>query len=119
MSLAALGVSAVDNSYLSVAEANGIAATMLGTLKWLDPATTTAQKENALIQATQQLDTLGWVGSRAATGQSLAWPRKDAKCGEKDYTSTVIPREVELATFDLAEALLGKPWPDHWHRQQQ
>lgn len=109
MSLANLGVSATANSYLSVAEADAIAATMLGTLKWLDPATTTAQKENALIQATQQLDTLGWVGSRAATGQPLAWPRKDAKCGEKDYTSTVIPREVELATFDLAEALLGNP----------
>jgi len=109
MSLANLGGSATANSYLSVAEADAIAATMLGTLKWLDPATTTAQKENALIQATQNLDTLGWVGSRTSATQPLAWPRKDAKCGEKDYASTVIPREVELSTFDLAEGLLNNP----------
>ena len=109
MSLANLGGSTVANSYLSVAEANAIAATMLGTLKWLDPATTVAQHENALIQATRQLETLGWIGTRAATGQPLSWPRKDAKCGEKSYDTTTVPREVELATFDLAEALLGNP----------
>lgn len=109
MALAQLGGSAVDNSYLSVAEADAIAATMLGTLKWLDAATTPQQKENALIQATLQLETLGWVGSRAVATQPLSWPRLDAKCGEKSYAATVVPREVELATFDLAEALLGNP----------
>ena len=109
MSLAALGGSTVDNSYLTVAEADAIAATMLGTLKWLDPATTTAQKENALIQSTRNLDTLGWVGTRTSPTQPLAWPRKDAKCGEKSYADNVIPREVELSTFDLAEGLLNDP----------
>lgn len=109
MSLASLAGSTVPNSYLTTAEADGIAATMLGTLKWLDAATTTAKKEQALVQATQQLDTLGWVGSRAVATQPLAWPRDNAKCGEKSYDKTTIPREVELATFDLAEALLGNP----------
>jgi hypothetical protein len=109
MSLAALGGSTVDNSYLTVAEADAIAATMLGTLKWLDPTTTTTQKENALIQATFNLDTLTYVGSKASPTQPLSWPRKDAKCGEKSYADNVIPREVELATFDLAEGLLNDP----------
>jgi len=109
MSLAALGGSPVENSYLSVAEADAIAFTMLGTLKWLDPATTPADQESALIQATQQLDTLGWVGTRASSAQALAWPRDGAKCGEKSYDNATVPREVELATFDLAEALLNNP----------
>lgn len=109
MSLAALGGSTVDNSYLTVAEADAIAATMLGTLKWLDATTTGTQRENALIQATLQLDTLGWVGTKTSSTQPLDWPRKDAKCGDKSYPDTVIPREVELATFDLAEGLLNDP----------
>jgi hypothetical protein len=109
MSLASLGGSTVANSYLTVAEADGIAATMLGTLKWNDAATTTLQKESALIQATLQMETLGWVGTRAVATPPLSWPRKDAKCGEKSYDATTVPREVELATFDMAEALLGNP----------
>lgn len=109
MSLAKLAGSTVDNSYLSVAEADSIAATMLGTLKWNDPATTTADKEKALVQATLQLGTLGWVGTKAAASQPLDWPRKDAVCGEKSYGDTVIPREIELSTFDLAEGLLNNP----------
>lgn len=109
MSLAALGGSVVDNSYLSLAEGDAIALTMLGTLKWLDTATTDAQKENALIQATLQLDTLDWIGTRASSAQSLGWPRDGAKCGEKSYDNATIPREIELATFDLAEGLLNSP----------
>lgn len=61
------------------------------------------------MQATRQLETLGWVGTKAAATQPLSWPRKDAKCGEKSYDALTVPREVELATFDLAEALLGNP----------
>jgi hypothetical protein len=109
MSLAKLGGSTVDNSYLSVLEADAIAGTMLGTLKWSDPLIPLAQQENALIQATRQLETLGWIGTRAVAGQPLSWPRKDAQCSEKSYDATTVPREVELATFDLAEALLGNP----------
>ena len=109
MSLAKLAGSTVDNSYLSVAEADAIAGTMLGTLKWNDATTTTADKEKALIQATLQLDTLSWVGTKAASTQPLDWPRKDAACGEKTYGDAAIPREVELSTFDLAEGLLNDP----------
>jgi hypothetical protein len=107
MSLSKLAGSTVDNSYLSVSEADGIAATMLGTLQWT--GATPANKEAALIQATLQLDTLGWIGSKASATQPLQWPRDGASCGDKSYSNTVIPRELELATFDMAEALLGNP----------
>lgn len=109
MSLAALGGSAVFNSYLSVAEADAIAATMLGSLKWLDPATSQTQKENALIQSTRQIDTLEWIGTKTDPTQPLDWPRTGASCGDKAYDDATIPREVEFATFDLAEGLLNNP----------
>lgn len=95
------------NSYLSVAGADSIADGMVGTLAW-----TTATSDNkirALITATNGLETLGWIGTRATTTQALAWPRTDAECGDKSYSDAEIPREVELATFDLANALLGDP----------
>lgn len=95
------------NSYLSVASADSIADGMVGTLTW--STATSDNKIRALITATNGLETLGWVGSRATTTQALAWPRKDAKCGDKSYTASQIPREVELGTFDLANALLGDP----------
>lgn len=93
------------NSYLSVAGADTIADTMLGTLAW-----NTASSDNkirALITATNGLETLGWIGTRATKTQALSWPRTDASCGDKTISNTTIPREIELATFDLANALLG------------
>lgn len=95
------------NSYLSVAGADSIADTMVGTLTW--NTATSDNKIRALITATNGLETLGWIGTRATTTQALAWPRSDASCGDKSYTETEIPRELELATFDLANALLGDP----------
>ena len=95
------------NSYLSLAGANSIAEGMIGTLSWA--SATDENKAKALITATNGLETLGWIGSRTTTTQALAWPRTDAACGDKSYGDDEIPREVELATFDLANALLGDP----------
>lgn len=95
------------NSYLSVAGADSIADGMVGTLAW--STATSDNKIKALITATNGLETLGWIGTRATTTQALAWPRSDASCGDKSYGDDEIPREVELSTFDLANALLGDP----------
>ena len=95
------------NSYLTVADGDAIADTMLSTRGW--STATTNEKGQALIQATRYLDQLDWVGDKASTTQALLWPRTDAECGEKSYASTVIPDEVELACFDLADALLETP----------
>ena len=95
------------NSYLSVAGADSIADGMIGTLTWT--SATSDNKIRALITATNGLETLGWIGEPATSTQALSWPRDHAECGDKHYTDTEIPREVELATFDLANALLGDP----------
>lgn len=95
------------NSYLTVAAADTIANGMIGTLAW-----TTASaddKARALITATNGLETLSWVGERSSDTQALSWPRSDASCGDKTIADDDIPRELELATFDLANALLDNP----------
>lgn len=95
------------NSYLSVAGADSIADGMVGTLAWT--TATETNKIKALITATNGLETLGWVGERANETQALSWPRRHASCGDKTIADDDIPRELELATFDLANALLGDP----------
>lgn len=99
--------SASANSYLSVAGADAIAETMVGTLAWI--SATNGEKGRALISATNGLETLSWIGARATEAQALSWPRNYAACGDKRYGADEIPREVELATFDLANALLDNP----------
>jgi hypothetical protein len=95
------------NSYLSLAAADAIAATMLQTKGWNDA--TTDEKSKALIAATRYLDQLEWIGSKTDPTQALLWPRVDASCGEKSYATDVIPEEVKYATFDLADSLLINP----------
>lgn len=99
--------SASANSYLSIAAADNIAETMLGTLAWT--TATTDQKTRALITATRNLDTLTWIGSRTTTTQALDWPRTDASCDGIDYPDDEIPEQVQYSTFDLANALLTTP----------
>jgi hypothetical protein len=95
------------NSYLSIADADSIADSMVGTLAW--SSATEENKIKALLTATNGLETLEWIGSRTSTTQALAWPRTNASCGDKTPESDEIPREVQLATFDLANALLTNP----------
>jgi hypothetical protein len=96
---------ATANSYITVAEGDTYAADVLPSPAW--SAATSDNKIRALLAATARLDELEWVGERAATTQRLAWPRSGAECGEKVYTSTVIPPEVQRGTFELANLLLG------------
>lgn len=96
---------AAANSYITVAEGTSYADDVLGTLNW-----TTASTDNrtrALLAATARLDELSWIGERAATTQSLAWPRSAAECGEHSYTTSEIPAPVKRACWELAELLLG------------
>ena len=95
------------NSYLTVAAADTLTETMLGTLAWA--TATTDSKTRALITATRGLDTLGWVGSKATTTQALDWPRTGVSCDGVDYDSTAIPAQILYATFDLANSLLTTP----------
>ena len=96
-----------SNSYLDVSTATAKSDERLGTLNWT--TATSDQRIRALITAAGYLDQLSWIGDRAATTQAMAWPRTGATCGEKIYTSTVIPPEVLEAQYDIAEMLLGTP----------
>lgn len=107
VTLVATAGSGSANSYLSVAAADAIAATMLGPLGWT--AAVTDDKARALITATRGLDLLAYVGTRTSEVQALAWPRSGVYRDGFLLDSTVIPEAVEYATFDLAEALLAKP----------
>lgn len=99
--------SASANSYLTIAAADTIAESMLGTLAWT--TATTDQKTRALITATRGLDTLTWIGDRASTTQALDWPRSDVSCDGVEYPDDEIPAQVAYSTFDLANALLTTP----------
>lgn len=95
------------NTYLSSAGADSIADGMLGTLSW--STASSDDKSRALITATNGLETLAYIGERSTTTQALSWPRREASCGDKAPADNEIPREIELATFDLANALLTTP----------
>jgi hypothetical protein len=106
-SLVATAGASNANSYLTLAGAASIADGMIGTLAW--SSATEDNRTRALITATNGLETLEWTGERSSTTQSLSWPRTDANCGDKVIADDEIPREIELATFDLANALLDTP----------
>jgi hypothetical protein len=95
------------NSYLTIAGADSIANGMIGTLAWASASAD--EKARALITATNGLETLRWIGERTSATQSLSWPRTGANCGDKSIADDDIPREIELATFDLANGLLDDP----------
>jgi hypothetical protein len=106
-SIVATAAASNANSYLTIAGADSIASGMIGELSWT--TATSDEKARALITATNGLETLAWAGERSTTTQSLSWPRTGASCDDKTIASDDIPREIELATFDLANALLDAP----------
>ena len=95
------------NSFITAAEGDTFADARLGTLAW--SSASADDKARSLVMATNGLETLEYIGTRAATTQALSWPRENAKCGDKSYTKTEIPDEVKLATFELANALITTP----------
>ena len=99
--------SATANSYLTIAAADTLSESMLGTLAWT--TATTDQKTRALITATRGLDTLVWIGSRTTTTQALDWPRSDVACDGVEYADNIIPEQLQYSTFDLASGGLTFP----------
>jgi hypothetical protein len=110
MPLIATPGAADANSYLSVAEADAIAAEVgLGRDAAVWDAAEDADKAKALIRATSEVDAyVGFAGVRWATDQALLFPRY------YDVNTSLIPyivSNVRLATFhqavyDLANANL-------------
>lgn len=82
-------------------------------------STATEAEKAALVQATRELSTLEWKGSRVDATQALSWPRTycpnpdapfDADALTLDdiiyFSETVIPSRVEDATCEVAIAIL-------------
>ena len=98
--------SADANSYLTLAASNSQADNSLAGTSWL--AASTDNRTRALLSATTYIDTLSFIGDRSSNTQALAWPRTNFN-SDRTIASDEIPREIILATYDLAGTLLSNP----------
>lgn len=97
--------SASANSFVTLAEAATYMEARLNASTWETDASTDT-KNRALVEATRELDSLGWVGRRAADTQALSWPRDLAVDPDSPnawfYDDDEIPQRVKDATCELA-----------------
>lgn len=68
---------------------------------------TTDTKNRAIVEATRELSSRQWKGTRASDTQALAWPRQwvenpDAATATSYYDTDEIPQRVKDATMELA-----------------
>jgi hypothetical protein len=92
------------NSFVTLAEAESYILGRLNVSLW--DAATDDTKNRALVEATHELNALYWIGKRASSTQSLAWPRDwavdpDDPNGDY-YAATEIPARLKWATEELA-----------------
>ncbi len=99
------------NSYASVAEADAYHNERLHSEEWA--AASEADKEKALIWATQLLDSnMDWFGYAATQEQALRFPRYEAYDPDGYvYDSTIIPPPLKNATAEYGRLLLGTDIP--------
>ena len=89
-----------SNSYITLENAEGIAANLPGGDDWV--ALTEDEKNMSLIQATRWLETLDYKGERCKASQRLKWPRKDAECDGVTSDCAGIPYPIQEAEVALA-----------------
>lgn len=95
------------NSYQAVADATAYFANTLFSAQW--GALTSDVKAQALITATQWLETLTYTGTRATTTQRLEWPRDATNSKGLAANNATIPAEILAAQAELALALGTTP----------
>lgn len=93
------------NSYISLADANALAASRLFAERW--NAATDDTCTRALITATALLDRMRWQGRPVAPTQPLAWPRLPDHCPLGYPLAPKTPREITTASVELAIHLLA------------
>ena len=106
-----MAITVAVDTYLSVADADAYWLLRNDSV-W--SAATTAEKEAALVVATQYIDgAYSFIGEVTNYTQSLAFPRASLEIRSGNfkgvyYSSTTIPPQIEAATAELAlEALSG------------
>ena len=95
------------NSYQDVASATSYFANTLFEAQWT--ALSADAKAQALITATQWLETLSYLGERNSTTQRLSWPREATSSKGIENDGTSIPFEILSAQAELALALGTTP----------
>jgi hypothetical protein len=95
------------NSFITVARGDTIADERLYATNW-SAETDEDQKARAVIMATSEIAKECWKGIGASSTQSLPFPRTGL-LDRNGYvvSSSTIPSDIELATFILADLLLG------------
>lgn len=96
---------AATNSFVTVAEMTAYCEGRLNATLWTG---VDAAQTPALVEATRELTTLTWVGTRVTATQAQAWPRRyalnpDAPFGVTWwYDTTSVPQRVKDAACELA-----------------
>lgn len=100
-------------SYASVANTDAYNTSFVGDASWIDASE--PEKERALRQATQYLDTIyfqQWRGERVQATQSLQWPRIGAVYNDGvAIPANSIPVPLLRATMELAIKAAGQEEP--------
>lgn len=92
------------NSYVSLSEAQGIAATRLFASAWNGASEQT--QSQGLITATALLDRMRWQGRALAPTQPLAWPRVPDRSPQGYPLAPATPPGIVTACVELAIHLL-------------
>lgn len=91
------------NSYVSVTEADDYFAAHLEGSFW---PTAAAQKQAALVMATNRINSERFGGEKSTSTQSLAWPRMYVPTYDDPsnpyVSSTIIPSQLKMATYEMA-----------------
>lgn len=94
-----------SNAYVTLDEANTYFSTRLHADNWASASD--ADKEAAILSASSIID---WYyvykGTRSVVTQSMQWPRAGIVIGQDVYASDALPKEVIMATCELALVLL-------------
>jgi len=106
MALDATVAGASADAYLTVADADAIAAADMGSEaeRWLSSSTTVTQREIALKRATREIDDLPHSGTAYSTTQALVYPLSDDLDVNGD---PIIVKRVRHATYYQAAFVLS------------
>ena len=102
-------VSTTANSYTDVAFADAYFGNLPSAQTATWAAASTAEKEAALIAATQMLEARNWVGTKthSLAENSLRWPRSYvANADGQALDASTVPIEIQRATTELAQQVL-------------
>jgi hypothetical protein len=97
-----MAITVGTDTYVTLAEANSYFTTHLnGATPWA--SATTDQREQALRQATKDIDARQYKGVVTVTGQALEFPRNGiADRRGETVTATTVPDAVKLAQYEQA-----------------